>query len=407
MRAVFFCNEHFGLGHLRRSLAIAGALVEIDPHASALVVTGSRAHAAVRRPPRVETLELPQSPTDGHTRWRPADGHFPGSPGMSSEDVRALRAERSLAAVRELRPDVAVVDYLPTGRGGELVPTLEWLTGDGDCRTVLGLREIDDAAEALAAEWDPERVEAVRRHYDLAIVYGPELPGDVRVRRLRAASVDVLHVDRVAAPPAAGPPEGLPREYLLATPGGGIDGYAMLATLVAAIAERPLPVPTVMVAGPMMPAADVARLRGSVAGLDVRIERSRPDMTTAMAGATAVVAMAGYNTVAELLQTGAPALLIPRTEPRMEQLERARRLGEAGRVALLRPDELTTASLRTALDDLLAAPRRAGDRSQGARQAAHAIAALSRSATGRRRSATRRPDSRAGASSRPPSGPRR
>jgi predicted glycosyltransferase len=66
-----------------------------------------------------------------------------------------------------------------------------------------------------------------------------------------------------------------------------------------------------------------------------------------------VVAMAGYCTVAEILASGTPALLVPRTFPRREQLNRAARLAAAGRVSMLTPDELDAARVRRALDGLL------------------------------------------------------
>jgi len=42
------------------------------------------------------------------------------------------------------------------------------------------------------------------------------------------------------------------------------------------------------------------------------------------------VAMAGYNTCAEILQSGKPSVLLPRTHPRMEQAIRAERFQELG-----------------------------------------------------------------------------
>jgi predicted glycosyltransferase len=51
--------------------------------------------------------------------------------------------------------------------------------------------------------------------------------------------------------------------------------------------------------------------------------------------ADCVVAMAGYNTVNEILALNKRALLVPRTKPRTEQLIRARRLAELGLADLL------------------------------------------------------------------------
>src|SRR4029077_7262013 len=50
-----------------------------------------------------------------------------------------------------------------------------------------------------------------------------------------------------------------------------------------------------------------------------------------------IVAMGGYNTFCEILSFDKPALIVPRTTPRLEQYIRAQRAAELGLVAML-PD---------------------------------------------------------------------
>jgi predicted glycosyltransferase len=54
-----------------------------------------------------------------------------------------------------------------------------------------------------------------------------------------------------------------------------------------------------------------------------------------MARAAGVVAMGGYNTFCEILSFDKPALIVPRTTPRLEQAIRARRAAELGLVSVL------------------------------------------------------------------------
>jgi predicted glycosyltransferase len=255
--------------------------------------------------------------------------------------------------VREFRPDVVVVDYRPLGRNRELVRALEWLRRDGACTVALGLWEVDDSVERLRHAWTGDMLESVRDLYDLALVYGPSSPDDVRIEGLQSVGVPVHHTDLVAAPRAERGPRDLAGPYLLASAGGGIDGFALLDAVVGAIRLRPLGMPAVLVTGPMMPAEQVDRLRSHAARLDVRVEQFRPDMDAVLAGARAVVSMAGYCTVAEVLASGKPALLVPRGTPREEQLNRARWLAAAGRVDMLDPDAADPAELRRAIDRLL------------------------------------------------------
>ena len=51
----------------------------------------------------------------------------------------------------------------------------------------------------------------------------------------------------------------------------------------------------------------------------------------------AIVAMGGYNTFCEILTLDKPALIVPRSQPRQEQLIRAERAVELGLVSMLNP----------------------------------------------------------------------
>ena len=61
-------------------------------------------------------------------------------------------------------------------------------------------------------------------------------------------------------------------------------------------------------------------------------------MEELIAGAKAVVAMGGYNTYCEILSFDKPALIVPRVQPREEQLIRARRAAELGLIEMLLPE---------------------------------------------------------------------
>jgi len=66
--------------------------------------------------------------------------------------------------------------------------------------------------------------------------------------------------------------------------------------------------------------------------------------------------MGGYSTVCEILASRTRALVVPRAEPRHEQVIRARRLSALGLVDMLGPGELAPA----AISDWLAAGGAAG-----------------------------------------------
>lgn len=93
------------------------------------------------------------------------------------------------------------------------------------------------------------------------------------------------------------------------------------------------------------------------------------DLPSYMAAADVVVAMGGYNTAAEILSSGARAIVVPRTwgsgehavrSPRRvdgEQLARAEALTKMELIEMLHPDELGPAGLGRRIATALANPR--------------------------------------------------
>jgi predicted glycosyltransferase len=346
-RFLFFTNECVGLGHLRRTVSLAHGLAELDEGATSLIVTGAPLAPAERLPTRVDTVKLPQLGRDAR------GAHRAHRLDVELERVRSLRAQLALAAAETFQPDVAIVDKTPRGLGGELVPALEALRRDS-CRIVLGLRDVEDGREAVRRLWDDSMREAVLRYYDAILVYGPpSTPDALEALGWRDLPLPVHHVGYVGRSVASTRPDDLPDDYLLATAGGGADGFRLLATMLEAAALAPLGLPLVVVAGPMMPPAQVERLRALARDVDADVTVFRGDMDAVVARATAVVSMAGYNTVSELLRAGKRALLVPRTHPSEEQLLRAQIVAGAGLANMLRPEELTARRLRDALEVIL------------------------------------------------------
>lgn len=378
-RYLFFTNECVGLGHFRRTMTVARAVTAADPTARALIVTGSPAVSSYPPTSRVETVKLPQLARDASGEY------FSPVLALDSADVQTMRARLEATFADTFAPDVVVVDKTPTGIGGELLPMLSAVRREGRASVVLGLRDVEGYPDQVRRTWSAARMQLlIDEFYDAVLVYGPTgSPDALSCLRIRP-SVPVHHVGYVAAPLPLHGSDDLPLEYLLVTLGGGVDGAALASAVLNALRRRPLWIPTVLVTGPLMAETDVARLTRAAAGLDVVVRRFRDDLDAVIVGARAVVTMAGYNTVSEVLRARRPALLVPRVRPSGEQLLRARMLAERGLVEILHPDELDPAELRAVLDRLLA--RRAstapvGDYG-GARRAADVLAELAARAAG-------------------------
>jgi predicted glycosyltransferase len=135
-----------------------------------------------------------------------------------------------------------------------------------------------------------------------------------------------------------------PGELVLCLVGGGQDG----AHLAEAFAQAELPPNTngVILTGPFMP-AEVRQNLHNVAAKQPRLKVLEfiAEPTLLLNQADRVIAMGGYNTTCEVLSFEKRALIVPRVQPRREQLVRAERLAALGLLDLLHPDEINPRTL--------------------------------------------------------------
>jgi predicted glycosyltransferase len=142
------------------------------------------------------------------------------------------------------------------------------------------------------------------------------------------------------APPNAGDHELPSAPYILVTPGGGGDGEALIDWVLRAYETDPgIPHPALVVFGPFMHLErrlEFQERAGRLGKIHAITFESRFERL--LERALGVVAMGGYNTFCEILSFGKPALLVPRTEPRQEQLLRAERAAQLGLVRVRADD---------------------------------------------------------------------
>ena len=353
-RVMLYSHDTYGLGHLRRSRALAGAITRADPSASALILTGSPVAGRFAFPRRVDHIRLP-----GVTKR--SDGSYVAQTlGMDIEEITDLRAALIETSARQYDPDMLIVDKEPSGFRGELLPTLDYLHTTGRARLVLGLRDVLDDPEALATEWARKgAVEVTRKYYDEIWVYGQrdfydpvaglDLGPEVRARMHWTG---YLKRELGQAEP---PTEDSP--YILITPGGGGDGEFMVDLVLSAYEQDPTLAPrAVIVYGPFLSGETRAEFEARVARLDGRVSavgfESR--IETLFANAQGVICMGGYNTFCEVLSFDQRAVIVPRTVPRLEQWIRASRAEELGLVRMLENgrDGLTPEAMIRAIRDL-------------------------------------------------------
>jgi predicted glycosyltransferase len=339
-RVLIYSHDSMGLGHLRRCRTIAHALVDADPRLSVLILSGSPIIGSFDFRTRVDFVRVP-----GVIKLRNGAYTSLNLP-FAIEETLEMRASimRHTAAIFD--PDLFIVDKEPLGLRGEVRPTLELMRARG-VPSVLGLRDIMDEPGQLEEDWQRKHVmPALDELYEQIWVYGlPEICDPLEGLPEPAGERDKMQYTgylRRSAPTlaSAGTVAPFDEPYLLVTPGGGGDGETMIDWVISAYeATDDLPWPALIVFGPFMSAERQAAFSARVAALprlqaitfDARLERLVQD-------AAGIVAMGGYNTFCEILSFDKKALIVPRTEPRLEQFLRAERSQELGLTRMLAND---------------------------------------------------------------------
>lgn len=336
-----------GLGHMRRNLLLAHALSASDLEPVILSIAGKSEAGAFSLPPRADRLILPG------IRKRIGGRYEPALLSLPMPEVIDLRSAILEAGLSSFDPDLLIVDNVPRGAMGELDSALATLRSKGRTRIVLGLRDVLDDPEVVAAEWRKAgNHEVIRRYYDAVWIYGDPRIADLtheyefdastiskmvftgyfdQKRRLDFVSrEDSRFVDEMALPPG---------RLVLCMLGGGQDG----APLAHAFLRAALPDEwnAVVMAGPYLPReASQALHRRAEHDSRFRVVDFVSEPVLLLSLADRVISMGGYNSVSEILCFEKPALIIPRIEPRREQLIRAEKLAALGLLDMLHPEDL-------------------------------------------------------------------
>jgi predicted glycosyltransferase len=349
-RVLIYSHDTFGLGHLRRSRAIANALVEERPGDSVIILSGSPVIGSFEFGSGVDYVRIP-----GVTKL--PDGDYRTlNLNMSVDEAVRLRAAIILQTAKTFRPDLLIVDKEPTGFRGELMPALEEVL-QHDCRLVLGIRDILDEPALLVPEWERKGAVEALRYYDEIWVYGLkdiyeplaalDLPDRIAER---ITYTGYLGRDLPQQPPFSRYPKLTKSPFILVTTGGGGDGDDLIDWVLSAYEADPtLTMPALVVFGPFLNRDRRRRYLERISrhpkldaiAFDTKIE-------LLMQKAMAIVAMGGYNTFCEILSLNKPALIVPRTRPRLEQYIRAVEAERLGLVKMLSEDDARRDPLRMA-----------------------------------------------------------
>jgi predicted glycosyltransferase len=364
MRLIVYSHDAFGLGNIRRMLAICQYLLKAYPKAEILVISGSPALHSLRLPQGLDYIKLP-------CVGRDEKGEVTAK--FLDTDIQLavqLRSELILSTVKNFKPDLILVDKKPDGLEGELKSTLAYLKSHQlNTKLVLLLRDILDAPETTIQKWQRHGYYSIiESMYDQVWVVGMPEIFDVRQEYQFPVAVarKVRYCGYIRREPGLQPRSALRKalqiqpdeKFVLVTPGGGADGYQLVDTYLRGLeASAPLSrLRSLIVSGPEMPAAYREQLRQRVEVLpNVLLQEFTDDLVSYMDAADVVVSMAGYNTIGEILSLNKRAVVVPRIQPVEEQWIRAERMAKLGLFQTIHPDRLTPQHLMQCLSTELEA----------------------------------------------------
>lgn len=342
---LFYCQHSLGLGHLARSLSLAGGLAaDFD----VVLLNGGRLPAGTTVADGVTVVNLPPLGHDAGDY-----GLVSHDPTMSVEQAQEARRSILLETLDRVAPRVLLVELFPFGRkkfAFELEPLLDAATAHGGAArplVVCSLRDILVTRRSNQARHDERASQRANKWFHAVLVHAD--PAFARLEESFAPStplrVPVRYTGFVAPPAPPARANGDPRHArVLVSAGGGIVGDPLFRAAVDAhgpLAER-CGLTTTIVAGPFVPEPSWQWLQEQAAGcaaLDV--VRHVDDLCAEMRRSTISVSQCGYNTAMDILRAETPAVVVPFSEGKEdEQRTRAARLAAAGALRMVPPEDL-------------------------------------------------------------------
>lgn len=358
-----YSHDTYGLGHIRRTMAIASCLRH--PQTNILILTGSPIAGRFSFPAQVDFVRIP-----GMIK-KTNEEYLPLSIKINAMHALDIRKNIITATVKTFKPNLFIVDKEPLGLKKEILPTLKWLQRClPDTRTVLGLRDIMDDGDTIKKSWKKKGIYRILdKYYSEIWIYGIrefydpikeyEIPDDIRRKtfftgyiprkvKQKKEAIKEKHRNRIRDED----------RLIVVTNGGGGDGYPVIDAYLSMLESQGKSVPfkSILITGPFMPKSQRMNVFKRAKKLGVLVFHFYRQMEKILAAADLVISMGGYNTLCELMSQQTVTLLIPRETPRMEQTIRAQCFQKRNLVDYIPLKALSPESLHQKITHLLQKP---------------------------------------------------
>jgi predicted glycosyltransferase len=356
---LMYSHDTYGLGHIRRTMAIANHLR--SPSTNILILTGSPLAGRFNFPENVDFVRIPGMIKKTNDEYQSL------SIKINAEHALGIRKSIISATAKSFQPDLFIVDKEPLGLKREVLPVLRWFNKHRpETKTILGLRDIMDDRDTVRRDWQHKKVYRYldelyseiwvygrQDFYDAAEEYG--IPEKVRKKMhftgylpRKKATDRVKHKTRKKF--CVRKKENM----VVVTAGGGGDGFAMMDTYLGMYEAFNISgLKSVLITGPFMPRSQRRQLAKRARPFPIKVMPFYPRMEEMFGAADLVVSMGGYNTMCEILSQATPSLIIPRETPRKEQLLRAQVLQDQQLIEFLPWSRLSAESMHEKLMAML------------------------------------------------------
>jgi len=362
-RVLVYVQHLLGIGHLKRAAVLARTLAQQS--LEVMLVSGGFPLPGLALG-RAKWVQLPPAGAIDETFKVLADAD-----GRPIDDAwRARRREALIRAWRDFDPQLVLVELFPFGRRQMRFELLPWLeTAAASVRRpviVSSVRDVLGGGQRNPSRQD-EMLQWFERYFDHVLVHGD--PGLIRFERsFRHAEAlgERLHytgyvVDRKAAM-GLDANSGVGEADVVVSAGGGAVGARLLEAAIRCraltlLAERTWRILAGVNASPETWSRLNALADEKGAGRII-VERSRDDFPSLLRASALSISQGGYNTVMEILDAGARAVVVPfAAAGETEQTLRARALAERGRIECVAETDLTAVSLADSVNRAASKPR--------------------------------------------------
>lgn len=361
MKLSCYCQHVLGVGHLHRSIEICRALADVFQ--VEMILGGPHVSLKV---PEVRLTQLPGLKMDSSF-----SGLQPCEPSVSLDEIKSHRQRQLIEHIRSAAPAVLIIELYPFGRKQfrfELDPLLAMIKKEyPDILVYCSLRDILVEKTDAQEKFENHAVATYNRFFDGLLVH---------------ADPQIITIDETFAKGAQlGPPQfytgfvtpfpsaqaaakirertgaSADQKLIVASIGSGSVGKKLLYSVAQAhkiCANHRLV--TQIFTGPYLSNNDYLQLK-NMATDTLRVDRFTPDFINWLLAADLSISMAGYNTSMNVLAAQTPALMLPFSQNREQQM-RLERLAPLSAISALSKEQLEPARLGALIRNRIHAERK-------------------------------------------------